>query len=54
MSSGSTKILAWDPDFTKLTAQEESELDDAIKEAASGEIYAHDEIDRDNLDSIIQ
>lgn len=25
-------VLAWDPDFTKLTAMEAAELDEAIKE----------------------
>lgn len=42
-------VLAWDPDFTKLTPQERKELEEAEK---SGYISA-DEIDWDNLDKIV-
>lgn len=39
-------VLAWDPDFTKVTSDERKRIDDAEK---SGYISDED-IDRDNLD----
>lgn len=38
-------VLAWDPDFTKLTKPEEKRL----KEAMNGEFIPDDQIDWDNL-----
>jgi hypothetical protein len=38
-------ILAWDPDFTKLTALEKAEVD----EAESGEYIDENDIDWNNL-----
>ena len=38
-------VLAWDPDFTKLTKEEAERL----KEAESSEFISIDEIDWDNL-----
>ena len=40
-------VLAWDPDFTKLTAAERKALDDA----ENGEYIDQDTIDWDNLAS---
>lgn len=37
-------VLAWDPDFTKLTPAERKELDDAM---ADSETIPHDAIDWD-------
>lgn len=37
-------VLAWDPDFTKLTPAERKELDDAM---ADSETIPHDSIDWD-------
>ena len=39
-------VLAWDPDFTKLTKEEAERL----KEAESSEFVPADEIDWDNLE----
>lgn len=39
-------ILAWDPDFTKVTPQEA----ERIKAAEEGEFIAEQDIDWDNLD----
>lgn len=41
-------VLAWDPDFTKLTTKERKELEEAEK---SGYI-SESEIDWDNLDKL--
>lgn len=35
-------VLAWDPDFTKLTPTEKKELDEAMEDCES---ISHDEID---------
>lgn len=42
-------VLAWDPDFTKLTPAEAEEL----REAEEGEFIDEDEIDWDNLDKYV-
>ena len=42
-------VLAWDPDFTKVTADEAAK----IKEAENSGFVDEDEIDWDNLSSII-
>ncbi len=41
-------LLAWDPDFTKLTPDEEK----ALLEAEQGEFLEESEIDWDNLSAI--
>lgn len=38
-------VLAWDPDFTKLTPQEKMELE----EAENGEFIDDEDIDWDNI-----
>ena len=38
-------VLAWDPDFTKLTPAEKSRLDAAEAEILSGEYVTHNQID---------
>ncbi len=40
-------ILAWDPDFTKVTPQERAALDEADAEIERGEIYSHNDINWD-------
>lgn len=40
-------VLAWDPDFTKLTVKEKEELEDADVEIRNGETVSHDEINWD-------
>ena len=40
-------VLAWDPDFTKLTLTEKKELDDADVEIRNGETVSHEEINWD-------
>ena len=42
-------LLAWDPDFTKLTSEEEKSLLDA----EHGEFIEESEIDWDNLSAIV-
>lgn len=42
-------ILAWDPDFTKLTPKERKELD----EATNGEYIDADEIDWEHLENYL-
>ena len=37
-------VLAWDPDYTKLTPAEETELQQALEEAESGECYSLEEV----------
>lgn len=36
-------VLAWDPDFTKLTPQEEKELKEAREQIKNGEYYSLDD-----------
>lgn len=40
-------VLAWDPDFTKLTPAEREELEEARKEIENGETVSHDAINWD-------
>lgn len=40
-------VLAWDPDFTKLTPAEWAELEEARKEIENGETVSHDAINWD-------
>ena len=40
-------VLAWDPDFTKLTLTEKKELEDADGEIRNGETVSHEEINWD-------
>ncbi|MCQ2421455.1 MAG: hypothetical protein MJ064_00480 [Lachnospiraceae bacterium] len=37
-------ILAWDPDYTKLTADERRDLEEAEAEAERGEYFSHEEV----------
>lgn len=37
-------VLAWDPDFTKVTPEERKILDKADEELKNGEYYSHDEV----------
>ena len=39
-------VLAWDPDYTRLTKQEEKDL----AEAENGEYISDSEVDWDNID----
>ena len=41
-------VLAWDPDFTKLTPAERKELKDAEKSIAEGGTITHNEINWDS------
>ncbi|MBQ6986769.1 MAG: hypothetical protein IJQ25_07260 [Oscillibacter sp.] len=38
-------VLAWDPDFTKVTPSEEAAIEQAIRELDAGEYVTQDEID---------
>ncbi len=40
-------VLAWDPDFTKLTSAEKKVLEEASLEIRNGETVSHDEINWD-------
>lgn len=40
-------VLAWDPDFTKLTPTEKKELEAARREIQNGETVSHNEINWD-------
>ncbi len=40
-------VLAWDPDFTKLTSSERMELETAEKEIADGKTVEHNSINWD-------
>ena len=40
-------VLAWDPDFTKVTPKERDAMEKAMKEIENGEIVSHDEINWD-------
>lgn len=42
-------VLAWDPDYTKLTPAEEEALREAETEVARGETISHDANDWDVL-----
>lgn len=40
-------VLAWDPDLTKVTAKEKTEIDQAEKELEAGEFVLHSAINWD-------
>lgn len=40
-------VLAWDPDYTKLTPMERAELEEAGKEIESGEVVSHEAVNWD-------
>lgn len=40
-------VLAWDPDFTRLTPKEKRELEAAEAAVARGETVSHEDIDWD-------
>ena len=40
-------VLAWDPDYTKVTPQEAKELEEAEKDFENGEYCSDDEINWD-------
>lgn len=37
-------VLAWDPDFTKVTAEERQRMELAEEELKNGEYYSHDDV----------
>ncbi|MCM1335945.1 MAG: hypothetical protein NC084_02385 [Bacteroides sp.] len=37
-------VLAWDSDFTKVTAEERRRMERAEDELKNGETYSHDEV----------
>ena len=37
-------VLAWDPEYTKATPEEDAAMDQAIKELAAGDYVSDDEI----------
>ncbi|MDR1159280.1 MAG: hypothetical protein LBK69_01460 [Syntrophomonadaceae bacterium] len=45
-------VLAWDPDFTKLTPAEAEHLKIGKQQLASGNFYDDTDIDWDNLDDM--
>ncbi len=45
-------IVAWDPDFTKLTPDEAKRLELGKKQLADGKFFRDSEIDWDNLDNM--
>jgi len=45
-------VLAWDPDFTKLTPDEARRLEVGRQQIADGMFYQSDEIDWENLDNM--
>jgi len=40
-------VLAWDPDFTKLTAEERKRFEAAKAEIENNDVVSHDEINWD-------
>lgn len=40
-------VLAWDPDFTKLTPEEAAEVEEAERQIANGEYVSENDIDWD-------
>lgn len=40
-------VLAWDPDYTKVTPLERVEMEQAIKEIENGETVPHEDINWD-------
>ncbi|MCI9390525.1 MAG: hypothetical protein HFH54_12755 [Lachnospiraceae bacterium] len=47
MDSIERLVLAWDPEFTKLMAEERAELEAARQEIENGETISHEAIDKD-------
>jgi len=45
-------VLAWDPDFTKLTRDEAERLEAGKNQLAIGDYFRDSEIDWDNLDNM--
>lgn len=45
-------VLAWDPDFTKVTPDESKRLETGRKQLAAGEYYQADKIDWNNLEAM--
>ena len=37
-------VIAWDPDFTKVTPSERAELEKSIKEIENGETVSHESV----------
>ncbi len=44
MENSKESILAWDPDFTKATAEEKKKIDKADEELARGEYVSHEDV----------
>ena len=42
-----SEVLAWDPDFTKVTPEEARHLEEAERNFQNGDVVNHDEIDWD-------
>ena len=42
-----SEVLAWDPDFTKVTPEEAKHLEEAERNFQNGDVVNHDEIDWD-------
>lgn len=42
-----SEVLAWDPDFTKVTPEEAKHLEEAEQNFQNGDVVNHDEIDWD-------
>ncbi len=40
-------VLAWDPDYTKVTDKERAELDEAVQDFKNGETVSHEDINWD-------
>lgn len=40
-------VLAWDPDYTKVTDKEKAELDEAMQDFKNGETISHEDINWD-------
>ena len=40
-------VVAWDPDYTKVTEKEKAELDEAVREMQAGETVSHNDINWD-------
>lgn len=41
------KIFAWDPDFTKVKAQERADMESADKDLENGEYVSHEDVWKD-------
>ena len=40
-------VLAWDPDFTKVTAQERADMESAETDLENGEYVSHEDVWKD-------